>query len=134
MAYTAGTLAVIWIAVLVVSVFAPDLVSGTQQEELPLAAFVTWLWGATGTAAVLVTMTRLRGRPSARPIWVGFAAVVAVIWVVATVLALALPDFETGTDPTRLPLGALLAPLGAAVLTGLAGVVAVMFGHPPADN
>jgi len=131
MKLTAGALVVIWVAVLIVSVFAPDLVSGSQQEELPLAAFVTWLWGVVGTAALLMAMSRLRGKPSAQPIWTGFAAVVALIWVVAAVLAVALPDFETGSDPTRLPLGALLAPVGAAVLTGLAGVVAIMFSHSP---
>lgn len=131
MAYTASLLVLIWVAVLVVSIFAPDLVSGSQQEHLPLAAFTTWLWGAVGTAAVLWTMSKLRGDAENRPIWVGYSAVVALVWVVATVLALTLPEFETGTDPTKLPLAALFAPLGAAVLTGLAGVVAVVFSQPP---
>ena len=131
MLYTALMLAVIWIAVLVVSVFAPDLVSGSQQEHLPLAAFTTWLWGAVGTGAVLLTMTRLRGDATAQPIWTGYGAAVGLIWVVATVLALALPEFETGSDPTLIPFGAIFAPLGAAVLTGLAGVVAAgVFSRP----
>lgn len=131
MLYTALMLAVIWIAVLVVSIFAPDLVSGSQQEHLPLAAFTTWLWGAIGTGAVLLTMTRLRGDANAQPIWTGYGAAVVLIWVVATVLALALPEFETGSDPTLIPFGAIFAPLGAAVLTGLAGVVAAgVFSRP----
>ena len=134
MLYTALTLGLIWVAVLVVSIFAPDLVSGSQQEHLPLAAFTTWLWGAVGTAVVLITMTRLRGDATAQPIWIGYAAAVGLIWIVATVLALALPDFETGTDPTRIPFGALLAPIGAAVLTGLAGVVAAVFSRPPRQS
>ena len=95
MAYTAGALVVIWVAVLVVSVFAPDLVSGAQQDHLPIAAFGTWLWGAVGTAAVLWTMSRLRDDPTARPLWTGHA------------------------------------PLGAAVLSALAGVVAIVFGRAP---
>lgn len=131
MFYTAAMLVLIWIAVLVVSIFAPDLVSGSQQEHLPVAAFTTWLWGAAGSAAVLLTMTRLRGDATAQPVWTGYSAVVALIWIVATVLALALPEFETGTDPTLIPFGALLAPIGAAVLTGLAGVVGAVFGRPP---
>ena len=51
-----------------------------------------------------------------------------MIWVVATVLALTLPRFETGTDPTKIPFGAIFAPIGAA---GLAGIVAAVFRQPP---
>lgn len=123
---------VVWIAVIVISVFAPSLVSGSEQESLPLAAFTTWLWGAITTAILLLTMGKLRGDPDSRPIWQGLAVVVGVGWVVATVLALSLPRFETGSDPTLLPFGALFAPLGAMVLTALACVVAVVFSRPPA--
>ncbi|MDH3678431.1 MAG: hypothetical protein OEV40_00650 [Acidimicrobiia bacterium] len=34
----------------------------------------------------------------------------------------------------RIPLGALFAPLGSAVLTGLAGVVATVFSRPPTSG
>ena len=129
--YTSLMLVVVWLAVLLVSVFAPDLVSGSEQEHLPVASFTTWLWGAAGTAAVLLTMTKLRGDAKARPIWIGYAAVVIGIWVLTAALALALPDFETGSDPTNIPLAALLAPVAAAVLTGLAGIVATVFRHAP---
>ena len=61
----------------------------------------------------------------------GYTVVVALIWLVATVLAIVLPELETGTDPTKVPLGAIFAPLAASVLTALAGVVAVVFGHGP---
>ena len=131
MLYTALMLLVVWLAVLLVSVFAPDLVSGSEQEHLPVASFTTWLWGAAGTAAVLLTMTKSRGDATAKPIWIGYAAVVSGIWVLTTALALALPAFETGSDPTSIPLAALLAPFAAAVLTGLAGIVATVFRHAP---
>ena len=129
MVATTVALAVIWSAVLVVSVFAPDLVSGSEQEHLPLAALTTWLWGAVATAAVLWTMNSLRGETANRSTWVGYSVAVACIWLVATVLALAVPDFETGSDPTRLPLAALLVPIAAAVLTAVAGAVAVGFSR-----
>ena len=131
MAWTASALALIWVTVLVVSVFAPDLVHGSEQQHLPIAAFMTWLWGAAGTVAVLLVMLALRGDPTARPIWIGYASSVILIWVLAAVLALTLPSFETGTDPTKIPFGAMLAPLGAAVLTGLASVVAAVSGRAP---
>jgi hypothetical protein len=50
---------------------------------------------------------------------------------VATVLSAALPVYETGTDPTRVPIGALTAPIGAAVLTTLASIVAGVFAQTP---
>lgn len=128
---TAGTLCVIWVGVVVISLFAPDLVSGSEQEHLPIAAFGTWLWGALATGAVLVVMAKLRPDSEARSIWVGFSVVVAAIWVAATVLSLVLPEFETGSDPTLIPFGAVFAPIAATVLTGLAGVVAVIFARPP---
>jgi hypothetical protein len=131
MIWTAGALVAIWVSVLVISILAPDLVSGAQQEHLPLAAFTTWLWGAAATGVVLWTMAKLRPDPDARPIWVGYGIAVGAIWAIAAVAALALPSFETGTDPTKLPLAALLAPVGAFVLTGLAGIVSAVFRRPP---
>ena len=128
---TAGALLVIWAGVVVISLLSPDLVSGSEQEHLPIAAFGTWLWGAAATGAVLVVMGKMRSDRQARSVWVGFSVVTSVIWLVATVLALTLPEFETGTDPTLIPLGAVFAPIAATVLTGLAGVVSVIFARPP---
>jgi hypothetical protein len=121
----------IWVAVVLISVFAPDLVSGSQQEHLPVAAVTTWFWGGIATVAFLWPMSRLRGDAAWRSTWVGLTVAVLVIWVVATILALTLPVFVTGSDPTRLPLGALFAPIGAAMLTALAGVVTAVFRRGP---
>lgn len=131
MVWTTVGLGVIWVAILLISLFAPDLVSGTEQEHLPLAAFVTWLWGFVATGGLLWGMSRLRGDATLRAVWIGLAVAVAVIWGVATALSVWLPVIQTGTDPTQLPLGALLAPVGAAVLTVLAGVVAGIFSRQP---
>lgn len=131
MAWTTVGLGTIWVAILLISLFAPDLVSGSEQEHLPLAAFVTWLWGLVATGGLLWGMGRLRGNAAHRPVWIGVAVAVAVVWGLATALSIWLPVFETGTDPTQLPLGALLAPVGAAVLTVLTGVVAGIFSRQP---
>jgi hypothetical protein len=42
-----------------------------------------------------------------------------------------LPVLETGSDPTRLPIGAMVTPVAAALLTGLAGIAAQVFSRPP---
>jgi hypothetical protein len=46
----------IWIAVVVISVFAPDMVSGSEREHLPIAAFTTWFWGGVRTLMFLWAM------------------------------------------------------------------------------
>lgn len=121
----------IWVAVVLISVFAPDLVSGSEQEHLPIAAFTTWFWGCVGTLVLLWAMSRLRGSAMERPVWIGLSVVTLVLWAVATILAITLPVFETGTDPTQIPLGAMFAPAGAAILTALAGLISNILGRGP---
>jgi hypothetical protein len=117
----------IWVNLLLISLLAPDLVSGSEQEHLPAAAFTAWFWGGVGTLILLWAMGRLRGKAIWRPIWIGLSAVTLALWTVAMILAITLPVIETGTDPTEIPFAALLAPLAAAMLTALAGVVADVF-------
>ncbi len=131
MAWSVGGLVGIWIAVALISLFAPDLVSGSEQEHLPIAAFTTWLLGMVATGGYLLAMGRLRGRSSHQPIWIGLTVATLMVWLLATILSIALPVVETGTDPTRLPVAALVTPIAAAVLTGLAGIIAGMFARPP---
>jgi hypothetical protein len=131
MLWTAIGIGGIWVAVLLISLFSPDLVSGSEQEHLPVAAITTWFWGGIGTVVLLLAMGRLRGRPRWQPIWVGLSVATLVIWTVATILAVALPVIETGTDPTRIPVAAIVAPIAAAMLTALAGTVANVFRAGP---
>jgi hypothetical protein len=49
MLWTAIGIGGIWVAVLLISLLAPDLVSGPEQQHLPVAAFSTWFWGGIGT-------------------------------------------------------------------------------------
>jgi uncharacterized membrane protein len=125
-------LVVIWVAVILISLLAPDLVSGSEQEHLPLPLMTAWLWGIIGTGGFLWGMGKLRGKSQRRRIWAGLGIAVSAVWILATILAIALPVLETGSDPTQLPLAALVAPLGAAVLTFLAGTVAGVFAEEPA--
>jgi hypothetical protein len=131
MLWTAVGIGGIWVAVILISLFAPDLVSGSQHEHLPLAAFATWFWGAVGTMVFLWAMSRLRGDATWRTTWIGLAGVTLGIWGLATILGITLPVFVTGSDPTELPLAALFAPVAAAMLTALAGVVTGVFRRGP---
>jgi hypothetical protein len=129
MLWTAIGTAGIWVAVVVISFFAPDMVSGSEQQHLPIAAFSTWLWGAIGTAFFIWAMGKLRGSGRWRSTWIGVSIATLLVWTVATIIAITAPEFVTGTDPTRIPFGALFAPIGAVLLTALAGVIASVFRH-----
>jgi hypothetical protein len=131
MAWTAAGIAGIWVAVTVVSIGAPDMVTGSEQQHFPVAAVSTWLWGLVSTGAFVWAMGKLRGSATRRPIWIGLTMAMLTVWLVATILAVSLPVVETGTDPTRIPLGALIGPMAATVLTVLAGITASVFFRPP---
>jgi hypothetical protein len=131
MLWTAIGIGGIWVAVLLLSLLAPDLVSGSEQQHLPVAAFTTWFWGGAGTLVFLWAMGRLRGHAVWQPAWIGLSVVTLGIWAVATILGITLPVMETGTDPTRIPFAAIFAPIAAAMLTALAGAVANVFPQGP---
>jgi hypothetical protein len=131
MVWTLVGMVAIWIGVVAISITAPDLVSGSQQEHLPLAAFVAWIWGLIATVGFLWGMSKLRGSSERKSLWTGFAVAVVIVWSVAIVLSAAMPVWEMGSDPTRLPLWALVVPLGAALLTALAAVVVGLFSESP---
>jgi len=107
----------IWTAVLLISVFSPDFVSGSQQEHIPLIAIGTWIWGAVSSGYILTTFTKSRSWPDAASLWRNVSRVVAVVWAAATLVSIFVPRVETGSDPTRIPLAAIIAPIAATVVT-----------------
>jgi hypothetical protein len=109
----------VWAAVVAISVLAPDMVSGSEQQHMPVAAFGTWLWGIVATYAVLGSWAALRRSPHRRHLHRPLAIGVAGVWGVAAVVSIFGPVMETGSDPTRIPLAALLAPIAATVLTAV---------------
>lgn len=109
-AYALAGLAIasIWLSVLLASAMAPDLVSGSQQEHLPLVAFTAWLWGAIATG--IVVLTALQGTRSGsfgRAAWVALGTGVSLIWLGVLLFSVLAPVFVTGSDPTRIPLAAM---------------------------
>ena len=57
------------------------------------------------------------GAATRRSWWVGLATAVVGVWGVALVVSVVSPVLVTGTDPTELPVWALAAPVGAALVT-----------------
>jgi hypothetical protein len=97
--WTLVGIAGIWVAVTLISLLSPDMVTGSEQQHLPVAAFGAWLWGLAATGAFVWGMGRLRGNAARQPFWVGLAVATIAIWGVATVLSIALPVYVTGSDP-----------------------------------
>ena len=101
----------IWLSAALMALGAPDMVSGSQHEHLPLALITVWLWAAAATA--YASMTPSRGSLAR------WTLGVVGLWVAAALIAVAAPVMVTGSDPTRIPLAVIIAPPVAAVLTGM---------------
>ncbi len=123
---TASVLA-IWLAVLVASLFSPDLVYDPEQKHLAIAALTWWFWGAASTALVLssVALRHRKASAPADPLWYAPAVAIAAIWLVTTLLGLLTERQVTGSDPTQFPAAAVFGPVVAMLATGVvAGHVA----------
>ncbi len=107
----------IWVPTLLLSVFAPDMVTGSQQEHLPLGGLIAWVWAAAATGYVLMA-THAREESDEPSRWLGFELSVLTIWTVVALAGIFAPELVTGTDPTRIPLAALVAPIAGLVATG----------------
>lgn len=110
----AAGVAMIAAASTVLAVLAPDLVSGSEHEHLPLAALTVWPWAASAIGFVLMAARRDHARE--------LVIAVSFVWVLVAVIAITVPPLVTGTDPTRIPLAALVAPPFGAVATGFLSI------------
>ena len=114
--YVSGAVALIaiWAAVVFSAIYAPDMVTGTTQEHFPLALVVGALAGLVASGYVLRAMIRgLGGAPRG----LVYALLNVAIWTAVALVAIFVPEMVTGTDPTRLPLAAIIAPIAGAILT-----------------
>ena len=116
----------IWAAVVLISVFAPDMIHGSEQQRMPVAAFGTWLWGVGASVVALVALTRLRGALTRRPLWMTLFGATLAIWSAATMVSIFGPTVVTGSDPTTIPVAALVAPIAAMLATSVAAIVVLV--------
>lgn len=108
----------IWVSVALATIFAPDFVSGSQQEHLPLVGWLDWIWGIVATSFVMLAAVQgIRAGVAKVAPWVVLAVGVAVTWAMVALITAFAPVFVTGTDPTRIPLAALGIPILGAFPT-----------------
>ena len=114
--WTLVGVAAVWIAVVVTSFAAPDFVSGSEQQHIKVPAMINWLWGAL-TTMTLARLARSRRRGTPDSSWVTIGVGTVFIWLVVTLASAFGPSLETGTDPTVIPIPALIAPIAGMLLT-----------------
>jgi len=107
----------IWLAVLITSIWAPDFVSGSEQNHVKIATIVNWFWGVLATVGVLRMLRHRGAKATEDSTWVALGVGVTAVWVIATLVTLLVPDIELGGDPMRIPLAAIVAPIVAVVIT-----------------
>lgn len=101
--------AAVAVAVALASIFSPDMVTGSQQEHVPIAGLVDWMWGAVA----LGYLSFLRHGTCDPTVSVS----IIVLWLAVAATSIFAPELVTGTDPTRIPLAAFIAPVVGAVAT-----------------
>jgi hypothetical protein len=129
---TAVAVASIWAAVLLASLFSPDLIYDPEQKHLPIAAITWWFWGLLASAFVVAVFLRRRhdAAPAQDGRWSTLAVATGAIWLVAVLLSVFTERQITGADPTQFPVAAAFAPVAAMLATGfVAGFVAGLYGE-----
>jgi hypothetical protein len=124
---TLAAIAAIWTAVVLASLFSPDLVHGSEHEHLPIAALTWWFWGLIATAFVLVPLAASRQGPAAKSsLWFTLAASTAAIWLLVTLLSVFTERHVTGSDPTEFPVVAVFGPPVAMAATGIVAAIVTL--------
>jgi hypothetical protein len=111
----------IWLAVAAASIWSPDLISGTEQEHVPLAAIIDWFYAALATGLVLMAFGR-RSPGASRSLWLGFTVAVGGIWFVVAIASIFAPSLVSGTDPTTVPIAPLASPIAGVIATAFVSV------------
>jgi hypothetical protein len=115
-------IAAIWISVVTASLFAPVMVTGSNHEELSIVAMADWIWAGLATGLLLlaagVSPRRVAGS------WPMVGPVTAIVWAAVALVSIYAPAFVTGSDPTTIPLAAILAPIAGMTVTAFLSVFA----------
>ena len=125
-AWTLATVTAIWICVVLISVLSPDMIHGSAHQRMPVAAFGTWFWGFGASVAALMAMARLRGDVARQPLWMMLSGATTAIWIAAALVSIFGPTLVTGSDPTTIPVAALIAPVVATLATTVTATVVVV--------
>jgi len=115
---TGIALACICVSGVLGSIFTPKLVTGMQHQQTPVGGFTGWIFDVIAIAMVVsAAMHGIRAKVTDRAPWTMLGLGVGAIWLAVMFVAIFAPVFVTGTDPTKLPIWALLAAIAGVVFT-----------------
>ena len=102
------------------AIFTPNMVTGSQHEQIPIAAFTGWIWNLIAIAFVLpAALKGIRVRITDPAPWTMLGLGVSAIWLGVMFVAIFAPVWVTGSDPTQIPIWAGIACIAGVVLTGI---------------
>ncbi|HEY5990750.1 MAG TPA: hypothetical protein VIV12_30795 [Streptosporangiaceae bacterium] len=110
----------LWLAMALSSVFAPDLISDSQ-DHVPIVAITIWIWGTVATGFVMFGAAFPTRDRMAR--W-GLPVAVLGIWGAVALVSIYAPTIVAGSDGTIVPIAGLFAPVAGAIATGYACLAA----------
>jgi hypothetical protein len=110
----------LWLATALSSMFAPDLIS-SSQDHVPVVALTIWPWGAVATGFVLFGAAFPARDQMAR--W-GLPVAVLGIWSAVALMSIYAPTIVVGSDGTIVPVAGLFAPVAGTIATGYACLAA----------
>jgi hypothetical protein len=122
MKWRLASIASIWVAVGLISGFAPDLINLADQQHVAFSPILSWIAGPIATKFVWDFYARglrptARGAPRrAEP---AAALLFTGLWTAVAMISVFSPTVLTGTDATRFPLAAMLAIIGGTAATFL---------------
>ena len=116
-----SAVASILLATTLLSIFSPDLVTGSAQEHLPIVAMLSWFWGLLAIA-YLAFVRSGRATPS-----LGLSVV--ILWLCVCMTSIFAPEMVTGSDPTRIPIAAMVAPILGCLATAFLALNALRSGE-----
>jgi hypothetical protein len=118
--FAAMAVGAIWGALAAASIWSPELISGTDQTRVPIAAFTDWFYAVIATGLVLLAFSR-RTPDLPRSSWAAFTLVISGIWLVVAITSIWTPDLISD-DATRVPIAALVGPIAGVLATAFASV------------
>lgn len=119
---TAISLLAIWVAAAVAAIYSPDMITGSNHEHMQLAMLIVWPLAAVSTGMVLLAAGVSRHDYAAAGAWSVYAFVTTLAWVGAAVASVFVSPMVTGTDPTTIPVAAMIAPLFALLVTAYGSI------------
>lgn len=110
----------IWGALAAASIWSPELISGTDETRVPIAAFTDWFYALIATGLVLLAFSR-RTPDLPRSSWAAFTLLISGIWLIVAITSILTPDL-IADDATRVPIAALVGPIAGVLATAFASV------------